>query len=288
MAQPTHYYRPRTLNEAVMLAAQPNTLAIAGGALMFGQQAIPYETFVDLQDVAELKAVEVTETGLRIGAACMLGSLLEHDTVPAALKNALTRSISPHVLNHTSVGEAFLRREDPALREWLAVLVAMGAAAETIIPERPVTLREWRTITTVDSRILGELIAALFLPMGPTTRVGLAQVSRTPADQAMLCAAVCVSFNGDGRVARATAALHYGEAREETEFGTIPPVQPQVLGTLIGWPLNAGTIHAIIEERTPHASQHHDAVSSHAYQAAVAAVCMGRALEQCVVPEDAS
>jgi len=280
MANPTQYYRPRTLDEAVMLAAQPGVLAIAGGALAFGQMSLPFETFVDLQDVAELKTVGTTEAGLQIGAACMLGELLERDEIPAALKTALTRSISPHVLNNTSVGEAVLQRGNDALLEWCTVLVAMGAAAETIIPERSVAHREWRKLISADVRMDTELITALVLPIEATTRVGLAQVARTPADQPIVCAAACVTCDGEGRVTSAMGATGTNSAEvESTEFKP-PFVNNWVLGSLSGWPLNHETVRAVIEEQFGSGTYSGGALDK-SYRSAMAAVCLMRALEAC-------
>lgn len=285
MANPTQYYRPRTLDEAVVLAGQPGTLAIAGGALAFGQMSVPYETFVDLQDVAELKTVGTAEAGLHIGSACTLGSLLDCDEIPAALKTALTRSISPHVLNNTSVGEAILWRKDDILIEWFTTLVAMGAATETIIPQRSAALREYRKVIIADERIEAELITALALPLESTTRVGLAQVARTPAAPSIVCAAACVTFDGDGRVTRAMGATGDVANAQMTEYFESSSVTSYVLGSLTGWPLNRETIGAVIEEQFG-SGTYSGGELDESYRSAMAAVCLMRALEACRPAED--
>lgn len=285
MANPTQYYRPRTLDEAVVLAGQPGTLAIAGGALAFGQMSVPYETFVDLQDVAELKTVGIAEAGLHIGAACTLGSLLGRDEIPAALKTALTRSISPHILNNTSVGEAILWRKDDILIEWFTTLVAMGAATEAIIPQRSAALREYRKVIIADERIEAELITALVLPLESTTRVGLAQVARTPAAPSIVCAAACVTFDGDGRVTRAMGATGDVANAQMTEYFESSSVTSYVLGSLTGWPLNRETIGAVIEEQFG-SGTYSGGELDESYRSAMAAVCLERALEACRPAEE--
>ena len=179
---------------------EPGARALAGGALAFGQMSIPYEHIVDLQDVAELKSVEAGDTGLRIGAAVSLSALLEREDVPAALKASLSRCISPNILNGASVGESLVLRNHPLLREWFAALIALGAAAETIDPQRGPGHRERHLLLTANPRLEHEVIAALLLPpFGPHIGLGAANVARTPADAPIVNAAACVHFDEAGK-----------------------------------------------------------------------------------------
>ena len=273
MANPTQYYRPRSLDEAAVLAGQPGTLAIAGGALAFGQMSLPYEHVIDLQDIAELKAVEVGDTGLRIGAALPLSALLERDELPAALKASLTRAISPNVLNGASVGESLLLRASPVLREWFAALIALGAAAETADPRHGPSHRERHLLLTAGPKLEHEVITALLLPaFGPRVALGAAHVARTPADAAIVNAAACVHFDEAGKVSSAMAALGGVSAA---------PLDGFVLGSLSGWPLNHETAQAAAEQIAAHLSPPDDYLGSSEYRQAIAAVCLMRALEAC-------
>lgn len=274
VANPTQYYRPRTLDEAVMLAGQPGTLAIAGGALAFGQMSLSYERIVDLQEVPELKAVESGAAGLRIGAALSLSALLERDDLPDALKASLTRAISPNILNGASVGETLLLRDHPLLREWHAALIALGAAAETADPARGPSHRERHLLLTANPKLEHVVIIALLLPpFGPRIGLGAAHVSRTPADAPIVNAAACVHFDEAGKVISAMAAL--GGVSAEPVTGYVP-------GSLSGWPLNAETAQAAAEEIAKHLTPPGDYLGSSEYRQAMAAVCLARALEACV------
>ncbi|HYO87037.1 MAG TPA: FAD binding domain-containing protein [Candidatus Limnocylindrales bacterium] len=273
MTNPTQYYRPRSLNEALALAAQPGTLAMAGGALTFGHQVLPYASVVDLQDIADLKTVAVDETGLRIGAVLTLSALLDQPELPAALKSALTRTLSPNVLNGASVGESLRGRAHVLLQEWLAALVALGAAAETINPQHVAAHRERHMLITADQRLEEELITALLLPpMGPRTKLGTAHVARTPADAAIVCAAACVKFDEAGKVSSAMAALTGVSAA---------PVEGFALGALSGWPLNHETAQAAAEQIIWRIDPPDDYLGSADYRRSMAAVCLTRALEAC-------
>jgi CO/xanthine dehydrogenase FAD-binding subunit len=274
MTTPTQYDRPRSLSEALALAAQPGTLAIAGGALTFSQLTLPYEHIVDLQDVPELKTVETTPTGLRIGGAVTLGALVARDDLPAALKASLTRTLSPNVLNGATVGESLLQRTHPLLVEWFAALIALGAAAESANPQHGGGLRERHLLLTASPKLEQEIITALLLPsFGPQVALGAAHVARTPADAAIVCAAVCVHFDDAGHVSSAMAALGGVSAS---------PVDGHVLGSLSGWPLNAKTAQAAAEEIAAHLNPPDDYLGSSEYRQAMAAVCLARALEACV------
>ena len=72
MTNPTRYSRPATLQEAIRLSQEPDAIALAGGALTFGKTLLPHAHVIDLQDVAQLNAIEVTESALLLGGAVRL------------------------------------------------------------------------------------------------------------------------------------------------------------------------------------------------------------------------
>src|SRR5262245_47531241 len=127
MTNPTSYHRPRTLAEAIELAAHAD-IALAGGALTFGRLDLPYSHVVDLQDVAELKQIERRDDSMVIGAAVMLQEVVDSPEIPAALKRSLTRAIPLNIRNGASVGESLMAQNPP--REWLAALAALNAQVE--------------------------------------------------------------------------------------------------------------------------------------------------------------
>jgi CO/xanthine dehydrogenase FAD-binding subunit len=273
MTNPSQYARPRSLNEALALAAQPGALALAGGALTFGHRVLPYASVVDLQDVPELKTFTPTDAGLRVGAALPLSALLDREELPPALKAALTRVLSHNLLNGTSVGESLRQWDHPLLVEWTAALVALGAAVETADPRRAVGHSDRRLLLTAGTTLTTEVITALLLPpLTARMALGSAHVARTPADRAIVCAAACVRFDGAGKVSSAMAALGGVSAA---------PVDSLVLGSLSGWPLNSETAQAAAETIAAHLTPPGDYLGSSEYRQAMAAVCVQRALEAC-------
>lgn len=92
----TTYHRPQTLDEALTLLTQPNTLPLGGGTLL-SKPTTDSVAVVDLQALG-LDSLRVNGNpsagsgqALQIGATCTLQALLESQDCPAALKTALDR-----------------------------------------------------------------------------------------------------------------------------------------------------------------------------------------------------
>lgn len=199
---PTSYARPRNLDELRALTLTPDTLAVAGGALLFGQFEPPYEQFVDLQAVEELRVIADLDPWLLLGGAAMLSDVLASPLVDVAYKRALRRTLNPNLCNGASVGETLIARRP---LEWLALL-ASGNAYVSFTPESAIDehFRSVRGLEVLDLR--GMVIRHISLPRRDL--LGSAVVSRTPADLPIVCAAVSVQLYDDGAtIASADAAL---------------------------------------------------------------------------------
>src|SRR3990172_6960487 len=83
----TAYHRPQTLDEALALLTQPNTLPLGGGTLLSQPTTDPVSV-VDLQSIG-LDSLRAKGNDLEIGATCTLQSLLESEHCPEALKIAI-------------------------------------------------------------------------------------------------------------------------------------------------------------------------------------------------------
>ncbi|HNO92828.1 MAG TPA: FAD binding domain-containing protein, partial [Anaerolineales bacterium] len=81
------YHRPQTLDEALTLLTQPNTVPLGGGTLL-SKATADSVAVVDLQRLG-LDALRVNGNELQIGATCTLQSLLESANCPASLKTAI-------------------------------------------------------------------------------------------------------------------------------------------------------------------------------------------------------
>jgi CO/xanthine dehydrogenase FAD-binding subunit len=208
MHNPKHYYRPKTLDEAIKLANQPGTLAIAGGALVFGTLELAYEAIVDLQDVAELKKIELRGDSVSVGGAATLQQVIESPLVPDVLKRSVTRTIPLNNRNGTSVAESVIVSDPP--REWFAALVAWDVGVEQILPNGQQVIDGLASLLkgTTDQTLRSGIISRLDIPiLGEREAVGTAFVARTPSDMPIVNAAVYVMLDDDSKIEKAFAGL---------------------------------------------------------------------------------
>jgi len=188
----TAYHRPQTLDEALTLLTQPNTLPIGGGTLLSHGMTDPMEA-VDLQ-LLGLNTLTKKGNELELGATLTLQALLESEHCPAALKSALKLEAPLNIRNSATVAGTLVTCDGRST--FATVLVAMDVRID---------IRSSR----IDSRVsnIGD-----YLPLRPRglitsitvpTNVKLAfeYVSRTPADKPIVCAALARWNSGRTRLA---------------------------------------------------------------------------------------
>ena len=73
--RPTGYYRPKQLDEALILLAKPNTIPLAGGTKLLAGDV--EAAVVDLQDVG-LDRIEKENDYLHIGAMALLNDAVKN------------------------------------------------------------------------------------------------------------------------------------------------------------------------------------------------------------------
>jgi len=188
----TAYHRPQTLDEALTLLTQPNTLPLGGGTLLSHGMTDPMEA-VDLQ-LLGLNTLTKKGNELELGATLTLQALLESEHCPDALKSALKLEAPLNIRNSATVAGTLVTCDGRST--FATVLVAMDARID---------IRASR----IDSRVsnIGD-----YLPLRPPglitsitvpTNVKLAfeYVSRTPADKPIVCAALARWNSGRTRLA---------------------------------------------------------------------------------------
>ena len=90
--------RPVTLGEAARLAAEPQARVIAGGTGLIPNLRLGLgapRTLVSLDALEELRRIECSEAGWRIGAAVSLQVLSEETNIPDALREAARSVAAP-------------------------------------------------------------------------------------------------------------------------------------------------------------------------------------------------
>lgn len=177
--RPQHYYRPKTIDEALKLLAQPDAAPLAGGTRLLANDVEP-NAVVDLQDLG-LSGLSREGVMLRIGAMTRLAEIHDHE-IPALLKLAVYRAGPNTFRNAATLGGVIGSREPDS--ELLALLLAMEA--ELLFADR-------------DSLRLVDYLAPDDRPRGLITEIripriegagGLERVARTPADTPIVSVAV--------------------------------------------------------------------------------------------------
>ena len=189
-------YRPKTLQEALDLLAQPGLVPMGGGTVL-NRPSSEALSVVDLQDLG-LDTVEVKGHVLSLGATLTLAQLLELPDVPEALKHVI-RLEATYNLRHTATlagaalsadGRSPLATALLALDAVLDVMRA-GQAVEQVNLGDVLPLR--------GEKLSGRLVTRITLPLN--ARLAYESVSRTPADLPIVCAAAAGWHSGRTRLA---------------------------------------------------------------------------------------
>lgn len=273
MATPTTYYRPKTLEDAYERSQQPGAIALAGGALTLGTLDLPYETVIDVQDVPELRAIDMGEGGASFGAACTLQQVLEWERLPNAIRRALTRAVPLNIRSGTSILESLRPPYNPMLRDWLAAIAAHDIGVRHFAPGE----ERWTNFSTMiiePDAYQQDFLVGIHIPAIPAGEaLGSAFVARTPADNAIVNAATYVYLNEGRRVESVFTAI-CGASRE--------PVVMLTLDTLIGSPFDEANIASAVKIVPTRVEPVGDYLGSAEYRREMARVVVQRALLDCL------
>ena len=186
----TAYHRPQTLDEALALLTQPNTLPLGGGTLLSHPSADSVQV-VDLQSLG-LDSLIKKGNDLEIGATLALQTLLESEHCPPVLKSALKLEAPLNIRNSATVAGTLFSCDGRS--PFATALLALDAKV-TIVNRQSsiVNLGEFLPL-----RPRG-LITSITMPLNP--KLAFEFVSRTPADKPIICAALTQWNSGRTRLA---------------------------------------------------------------------------------------
>jgi probable selenate reductase FAD-binding subunit len=188
----TEYHRPQTLDEALQLLAQPNTLPLGGGTKINSPSFKDRDfAVVDLQAL-DLKRIARSGYTLDIGAAATLQQLLESADAPADLQQAIRQEASLNIRNAATVAGTLVSCDGRS--PFAAAMLALDAKV-TVISEQSsvISLAEYWAL-----RPHG-LITLVSIPLN--TKFAYEQVARTPKDVPIVCAALAQWKGGRTRLA---------------------------------------------------------------------------------------
>jgi CO/xanthine dehydrogenase FAD-binding subunit len=198
----TMYHRPQTLDEALTLLAQPNTVPLGGGTLLShastSLSATNPVSVVDLQalglDSINKKGNPSTSSGqaLEIGATVTLQQLLESKNCPEALKVAIKLEAPLNIRNSATVAGTLVACDGRST--FATSLLTLDAKLTTIANRKSETVNLGEFLPL---RPRG-LITSITIPIN--TKFAFEYVSRTPADKPIVCAALTQWSSGRTRL----------------------------------------------------------------------------------------
>lgn len=167
-----NYVRASSLAQAIdLLRDDPDgTKLLAGGHTLLPalklRLASP-ELLVDIGGVAELKGIEISETGIRIGALTTHAELFASEPLNREVpifRQAASLIADPQVRNRGTIGGS-LANADPAA-DWPAVMIALGAEIEIAGSDGLRRVRAEDFFVDIFSTVLesGEILARIHIP----------------------------------------------------------------------------------------------------------------------------
>jgi putative selenate reductase FAD-binding subunit len=183
------YHRPQTMDEALALLNQSNTLPLGGGTLLSHPTADPVSV-VDLQALG-LDSLSASGNDLEIGATCTLQALYESEHCPAALKTALKLEAPINIRNAATVAGTLVASDGRS--PFAASLLVMDAKI-TVISNQT-------SVVSVGEYLLTKpkgLITQISIPLN--VKFAFEFVSKTPADKPLVSAALAQWNSGRTRL----------------------------------------------------------------------------------------
>ncbi|MFQ6171891.1 FAD binding domain-containing protein [Oryzobacter sp. R7] len=256
---PFVHHAPRSVEEAVAVLAE---VGHDGKVLAGGQSLVPVLNMrlaspghlVDVNLVAGLDGVEVSDDAVRVGALVRHAGLERHAGAFVAnplLRQALRNVAHPAIRNRgTTVGS--IAHADPA-GEMPSVAVLTEAVVEAV------SVRGRREIAAADffegpletTLEHDELVEAVrFGRFAPGTRTGFTESSRRHGDYALAGVAVAVEVDG-GTVRAARAAFV-----SVTPVPTVLDLSPVLAGLALGAPVPAEVTDLVREHVEPEGDIH--------------------------------
>ncbi|MBN1303094.1 MAG: FAD binding domain-containing protein [Anaerolineales bacterium] len=176
------YHRPKTIEEALTLIAEPGVVPLGGGIQLSQPGARP-AAVVDLQALG-LNKIHKVGNNLEIGAAVTLQALLESEHCPTDLKQALKLEAPLNIRNAATVAGALAACDGRS--PFAAAMLALDAQVSLQPGEETAGLGN--ILPLRQEALAGKLITTVTIPLNAA--FAYRQVARTPMDKPILCAAM--------------------------------------------------------------------------------------------------
>jgi len=274
------YACPSTLREAVALLAsgEGDAKVLAGG-----QSLVPMMAFrvaspalvVDLRKLAELRRIDVTDTGVRLGAMARWRDIEDDarlDTAHPLLKAAIREVAHYQIRNRGTVGGSIAHADPAAEMPGIAVtcdaeIAVVGSAGERIIRAGDMFIAPLTTALAAD-----EIIVEIRLPAWPSgRRWAFKEFARRRGDFAMAGTALFYDTDPGGKARNAhVGAIGVGD-RPQRLAAAEAEIDGRVVDIAVSERAGAAASAAVTPQSDIHASA--------AYRKALLGTLVERALQ---------
>ncbi len=190
----TAYHRPQTLDEALTLLTQTNTVPLGGGTLL----SHPIADSVQVVDLQALGLDSLTKNGnnLELGATLTLQALLESEHCPEALKSALKLEAPLNIRNSATIAGTLVACDGRST--FASMLLAMDAKITISSKQKAEETINIGDLLPLREQVRGKLITKIAIPLN--IKLAFEFVARTPADKPIVCAALAQWTSGRTRL----------------------------------------------------------------------------------------
>ncbi len=190
----TDYKRPTTLEEALALLSQPNTLPLGGGTVLTKKKEGPFIA-VDLQALG-LDSIRKSGNKLEIGATATLSRLLDSAHTSSALAKALRLETPLNLRNMGTVAGTLVTCDgrSPFATSMLSLDAKLTIQGKT---SGEYGLGDFLPIR--ETLLPGSLITKIVIPLN--VKFAFESIARTPQDRPIVCAALASWPSGRTRLA---------------------------------------------------------------------------------------
>ena len=198
----TKYHRPRTLDEALALAAGADAVILGGGTTVNARPGRPPSVVVDLQAL-DLAGIETDGGSVRFGATTRLQEVVDSSLVPEVLRD-LARLEAPSTIRNAATVGGTIGTADPE-SPLLTGLLAFGARV-SIARTGSTTDHPLDEVLADPGVLLGGVITSVAVPTGG--RAAAHRTARTPMDRPIVMAVAHRDAGGAIRTAVSGVAAY--------------------------------------------------------------------------------
>lgn len=191
----TAYHRPQTLDEALTLLTQPDTLPLGGGTLLSHGTADPVQA-VDLQ-LLGLDSLTKSGNNLELGATLTLQAILQSEHCPEPLRQAIKLEAPLNLRNAATAAGTLVACDGRST--FASILLALDAKVTMTSRQKGEETVNLGDFLPLREQVRGKLITKVVIPLN--TKLAFEYVAKTPADKPLVCAALAQWNSGRTRLA---------------------------------------------------------------------------------------